>query len=201
MGPVLLQPRYMHYARMRLVNNQTLALLCTSRPRWLLLHTGLRSVSNLAATWVACVQDADRRAAQQQQQQQQQQQPCSAHTQGTEGAPGAAGCLAHPVNAAQGEAGGMGHAQPTQGGVTSVSGAPAAATRMPAAGFRDTGCSSNLASDANVPAGPKLLADMLEAVLGAVLVDADAGGGEGLAAVWAVFCGIARAACMEHLAC
>jgi hypothetical protein len=40
---------------------------------------------------------------------------------------------------------------------------------------------------------------MLEAVLGAALMDSKEGGGAGLAVVWRVFCGIACSAGMEDI--
>lgn len=52
-------------------------------------------------------------------------------------------------------------------------------------------------SAAEADAGPKLLADLLEAVLGAVVLDSG-GGGQGLAAGWACFCTLATAAGMAQ---
>eukprot|EP00967_Tisochrysis_lutea_P081425 scaffold112325_cov19-Tisochrysis_lutea.AAC.1 len=45
---------------------------------------------------------------------------------------------------------------------------------------------------------PKLLADLVEAVLGGVLIDCDGGGGRGLVAAWNAYCGLARAAGMDR---
>lgn len=57
------------------------------------------------------------------------------------------------------------------------------------------GIASGAVPSSTSPA-PKLLADLVEAVLGAVLLDCDAGGGAGLAMVWHVYSGIASAAGM-----
>jgi len=38
---------------------------------------------------------------------------------------------------------------------------------------------------------------LVEAVLGAVLIDCDGGGGQGLVAAWNAYCSLARAAGME----
>lgn len=45
---------------------------------------------------------------------------------------------------------------------------------------------------------PKLLADLVEAVLGGVLMDSDGGGGQGLSDVWRAFQGLAIAAGMRQ---
>jgi dsRNA-specific ribonuclease len=54
-------------------------------------------------------------------------------------------------------------------------------------------------SSSAVDDAPKLLADLVEAVLGAVLLDCDEGGGDGLAAVWAAYRGLMRAASMDAM--
>jgi len=105
------------------------------------MRTGLRSVSNLAASWTADVAEADKCVLQQQQQKQQQQ------------------CV-----------------QPQQQQEQQQTHQPA--QQLPSA-------------------APKMLADLLEAVLGAVLLDSDAGGGQGLAMVWHVYCSIALTAGMS----
>lgn len=45
---------------------------------------------------------------------------------------------------------------------------------------------------------PKLLADLVEAVIGGVLIDCDGGGGQGLTAAWEAYCGLAHAAGMAE---
>lgn len=53
------------------------------------------------------------------------------------------------------------------------------------------------AGKADADDAPKLLADLVEAVLGAVLIDCGGGAG-GLVALWGAYCGLAWAAGMQH---
>uniref|UniRef100_A0A7S3QU62 RNase III domain-containing protein n=1 Tax=Dunaliella tertiolecta TaxID=3047 RepID=A0A7S3QU62_DUNTE len=170
-----LDPGVLHISRSTLIANRTLALMCAKSGLWRHMRAGLRHVTRLAASYVAGVS-----------------RPIS--------------CCKEDVAtvAAKAAVASHGNARYT-----------AMETELPCASAKpqqllDNGTNEDAAKSCNDKENrdgnkedegedaPKLLADLVEAVLGGVLIDCDGGGGRGLVAAWNAYCGLARAAGMDR---